>query len=57
MMLLYIIERTCASGGGVPKVAKWRCMRSMMKKEPAVGFIAPTSSVLSSFFIRRVLRS
>ena len=42
MMLLYIIERTCASGGGVAKVAKWRCMRSMMKKEPAVGFIAPT---------------
>ena len=57
MMLLYIIERTCASGGGVAKVAKWRCMRSMMKKEPAVGFIAETSCVLSSFFMRSVFRS
>ena len=57
MMLLYIIERTCASGGGVPKVAKWRCMRSMMKKEPAVGFIAATSCVLSRRFMRSVFRS
>ena len=31
---------TSASGKSVAKVAKWRCMRSMMKKEPAVGFIA-----------------
>ena len=57
MMLLYIIERTCASGGGVPKVAKWRCMRSMMKKEPAVGFIAARYCTPRISFIVSFLRS
>ena len=57
MMDVYIELITWASGCGVAKVAKWRCMRSMMKKEPAVGFIAATSCVLSSFFMRRVFRS
>lgn len=27
----------------MPKVTKWRCMRGVIWKEPAVGFMAPTS--------------
>ena len=42
---------------GQQKVAKWRCMRSMIENEPAVGFIAPMYCTPSIAFIVSFLRS
>jgi hypothetical protein len=36
----------------IANVANWRCMRGVMKKEPAVGFMHATYWTLFTSFIR-----